>query len=146
MNIPQSNTSYEPNSDLDMARRLVPIVDLTQHDEQTNSHVSDIPLQLSAIACVASNNSALVRTVPSLWQSHSPSQDAPSGFTSSSWTSRNCSIGYTTSTRTFECSGRNGSTCFASSTRIISCCHSSIPSGCEATLVSTLVGKNEAHN
>ena len=52
--------------------------------------------------------------------------------TCSSWTSRNGSIGCTTSTRSSERSARNGSTCPAPSARIISCCHSSIRSGCAA--------------
>ena len=42
---------------------FVPIVDFTQNDEEGNSHMSDIPLQLPARANVASDNSALV-TIP----------------------------------------------------------------------------------
>ena len=43
-----------------MAGRFVPIVDLAQEDENRNSHMSDIPLQLPASAHVASHNSALI--------------------------------------------------------------------------------------
>ena len=118
---------------------------LTHDDEDGISHMSVILWQLPASANAASNNSGLVtfspaegdfmRYVPSLHPIPSQtgvntlavkvSQFVP-GFTSSSWTSRNCSIGNATSTRSSERSARNGSTCFASSTRIISRCHSSI--------------------
>ena len=64
MNFPQSNTGYEPNSELDMFGMFVPIVDFTQNDEDGNSHMSDIPLQLPARANVASDNSALVTISP----------------------------------------------------------------------------------
>ena len=50
----------------------------------------------------------------------------------SSWTSWSGSVGHTTSTRSVERSARNGWTCSAPSTRKISCCNSSIWSGCEA--------------
>ena len=40
--------------------RFVPIVDLTRDDDDTQSHVSDIPLQLPASAHFPSNGSALV--------------------------------------------------------------------------------------
>ena len=57
--LPQPNTGCEPNSELDMDG-IVPTVDLTQEDEDRHSQMSDIPLQLSASANIASNNSALV--------------------------------------------------------------------------------------
>ena len=60
MNIPKANTGYEPNSEFDMVGRFVPAVDLTHGDEDTNSHMSHIPLQLPASAKASSNNSALV--------------------------------------------------------------------------------------
>ena len=50
MTIPQSHTGYEPNSEFDMAGRFVPIVELTHNDEDTNSLMSDVPLQLPASA------------------------------------------------------------------------------------------------
>ena len=106
------------NRQMDMSGWFVPTVDLTSDDDDTNCHLSDIPLQLPASANVSSNNSALVmfsqaegdflRNVPSLHPIPSQtggkslavtvSQNVPSGFTSRCWTSRNCSIGYTTST------------------------------------------------
>ena len=52
--------------------------------------------------------------------------------TCSSWTPRSGSVGHTTSTRSSEWSARNISTCSTPSTRLISCCHSSIWNGCEA--------------
>ena len=86
MNIAESNTGYEPNSEFDMAGRFVPMVDLTRDDEDSNSHISDIPLHL-----VASDNSAwvtfsqaegdLMRNVPSL---HLVPTQTGVGFTSSS--------------------------------------------------------------
>ena len=45
-----------------MAGRFVPIVDLTHDDEDENSHMSDIPLQLPEGEGVASKNSASVQT------------------------------------------------------------------------------------
>ena len=47
------STGYEPNSELDMAGRFVPTVDLTQDDEDRNSHTSEIQLHLLASANVA---------------------------------------------------------------------------------------------
>ena len=128
---------------------LGPWADLARGDEDGNSHLSDIPLQFPASAKFASDNSALV----TLSQAEGPLAECSkspfdansdrgvnrlqlqnpvthfSKCTCNSWTSRNCSIGCTRSTRSSECSARNGSTCFASST---SRCHSSIRSGCEA--------------
>ena len=43
----------EPTSELDMCGRFVTMVDLTHDDEDTNSRLSDIPLQLPAIATVS---------------------------------------------------------------------------------------------
>ena len=43
---PQSNTGYEPNSEIDVAGSFVPILDLPHDDGDTNSHMSLIPLQL----------------------------------------------------------------------------------------------------
>ena len=60
MKVQHSNTSYEPNSEMDMSGRFVPQVDLTDDDDDADSHMSDIPLQLPASAHVSSNNSALV--------------------------------------------------------------------------------------
>ena len=60
MTIPQSSTGSKFHSDLDMAGRCVPMLDLTQEDEDGSSHMSDIQLQLPASAKVASNNYALV--------------------------------------------------------------------------------------
>ena len=49
------------NSEMDMSgARFVPIGDLTHDDDDANSDMSDIPLQLPASANVWSNNSALV--------------------------------------------------------------------------------------
>ena len=141
-----SNTGDEPNGELDMAGWFVPIGDLTRDDEDRHSHMSDIPLRLPASAYFPSSNSALVtfsqpegdpmRNVRSLHPISSQergeslattaSHYAPSEFTCSSLTSRNCSTGYTTSTRSSECSARRGSTCSASSTRIISRCYTSV--------------------
>ena len=55
----KKNTRYEPSSELDMAGKCVPIVDLTHDDEDTHSHMFDVPLQLPASANAASNYSAL---------------------------------------------------------------------------------------
>ena len=68
--MPDTNTGYEPDSELDMAGRFVPVVDLTHDDEDKYSHMSNIPLQLPASANVPSNNQASVtlsfmRNVPS---------------------------------------------------------------------------------
>ena len=60
MNILHTNTGHWPNSEVDLAGRLFPIVALTQDDEDGNSHISDTPLQLLPSANVASNNSGLV--------------------------------------------------------------------------------------
>ena len=76
MNILHANTGYEPNSEIDVAGRCVPKVDLTRDDEDGNSHISDIPLQLPTSVNAASKTSALetfsqaegdlMRNVPSL--------------------------------------------------------------------------------
>ena len=67
MTIHHSNTGYEPNSinttisEMDTSgARFVPLVDLTHADDDTKSHMSDVPLQLPASANVSSTNSALV--------------------------------------------------------------------------------------
>ena len=60
------------------------------------------------------------------------------GFTSRSWTSRNWSNGHTTSTRSSECSARNGSMCFASSTRRIARCHSTTGQRLRGKILSVL--------
>ena len=132
-----------------MAGWFVPIVDITHDDQDTTCHMSDIPLQLAAIAHVASHKSASVtfsqaesdptqnahslhskptqtRIIPS--QSQCPLTCPPCVYL----TSTNVSISHTTSTSSSECSARNGSMCCASSTRRISRCHSSIRGGCEA--------------
>ena len=57
---PQSNTGYEPNSELDMAGKFVSIENLRQDDEDRNCHMADVPLQIPASASVALKNSALV--------------------------------------------------------------------------------------
>ena len=59
MTINHSNTGSEPNSEMDMSGRFVPLVDFTNEDDETNSHMSDIPLQLFASRNAACNNSAL---------------------------------------------------------------------------------------
>ena len=69
--MPDTNTGYEPDSELDMAGRFVPVVDLTHDDEDKYSHMSDIPLQLPASANVPPDDQASVtlsfmRNVPSL--------------------------------------------------------------------------------
>ena len=47
MTIHHANTGYdEPNSEMDVSGRFVPIVDLSHDDDDTNSHLSDIALQL----------------------------------------------------------------------------------------------------
>ena len=51
---------YEPNSEVDGSERFVPLVDLTHDDEDTHSHMSDIPLQLPTSANASSNNSAML--------------------------------------------------------------------------------------
>ena len=123
----------------------------SQDDEDGNSRVSDTPLQLPASAGVSSDTSAwvtfsqaesdLMRNAPSLypipsqigvnpWQLHFPST-FPQG-TPAVLGQRDCQIDYTTSTRSSECSARNGLTCFVSSTRRTSRCHSSTRSGCAA--------------
>ena len=58
--IQHSNTSYEPNSGMEMSWKCVPKVDSTHDDDDTNSHMSAIPLQLPATANDSSNNSVLV--------------------------------------------------------------------------------------
>ena len=55
------HTGYEPKSEIDMAGRFVPTVDLTHDDEDNNSHMSDIPLQRPARANVISNVSHKLR-------------------------------------------------------------------------------------
>ena len=42
MTIHHSNTGYEPNSEMDMSGRFVPIVELTHDDDDANSHMSPI--------------------------------------------------------------------------------------------------------
>ena len=69
MTIPQKHTAYEPNSELDMARRFVPLVDLTHDDQDRNSHMSDDPNshhaatdwveEFSPFGAAASSNGAL---------------------------------------------------------------------------------------
>ena len=123
----QTNTGYEPNastianvsvstasSEMDTSgARFVPTVDVTHNDDDTNSHVSDIWLQLPASAHFPSKISALV-TFPQAGRkgmqnvqpadtksdrSESLAITASSKCTCRSWTSRSGSIGYTTSTR-----------------------------------------------
>ena len=60
MYILQTKHRYEPNSQIDIAGKFVPMVDLTHYDEDTHSHVSDSPLHLPASANAPSSNSALV--------------------------------------------------------------------------------------
>ena len=55
----RSNIGYEPNNEIDVSGRFVPTVDLTHYDDDTNSHMSDLPQQLLACANVSANNSAL---------------------------------------------------------------------------------------
>ena len=54
--MPHTNTGHQPttNSEMDMSGWFVPIVDVTNDDDDTNSHRSDIPLQLPASANVSS--------------------------------------------------------------------------------------------
>ena len=76
MTVLHSNTGYEPNSETDMSGRFVAIVDITHDDDEANSHMSDIPLQLLASAhvfiyqfCLVTFSQAegdLMRNVPSL--------------------------------------------------------------------------------
>ena len=137
MNIPQANTSCEPNSEIDMVGRIVPKVDFEHDEEEKPFHMSGITLQLPASANVSSNNSACgmfqvsiryrVRPGVNPSQVQYPSQGSPAV---PGPRARNCSIGL--HTRSSEWSARSGSTCFASSPRRRSRWHSSIRSGCEA--------------
>ena len=98
-----------------MTGQFVPIVDLSQDDEDGNSHMSDIPLQLPATANVAPNNFALVtfskadgdlmRNAPSLYPGHVPGRCKFLG---------NCSIPERTSGCSPAVLGPSGncSTCF----------------------------------
>ena len=149
MTIPQSNKGYEPISEIDMAGSFSQ-VELTQDDGDRNSNVSDIPLQLPASANVSSDSYALVTfeqaednlTLFKVSIRCRVRLGATRGYHSIPVLALSVhqqflgltklSIGYTTSTRRSGCSVRNGLTCFASSTRIISRCHSSMRSGCEA--------------
>ena len=88
----QTNTGYEPNvsananvsinttnREMDTSgATFVPEVDLTHDDDDTNSHRSDIPLQLPARANSPSNHSALLTF------------SRASKCACSSWTSRSC--------------------------------------------------------
>ena len=64
----QTYTGYEPNVSISTANgemntsgaRFVAMVDLTHDDDDTNSHMSNIPLELPASANMSSNSSALV--------------------------------------------------------------------------------------
>ena len=95
------------NSEMDTSgARFVPMVAFTHNDDGTNSHKSDIPLQLPASANVPSNTSALGSQSPTDTKSDwneplaiAVSRCIPSKCTCSSWTSRSCSSGYTKSTR-----------------------------------------------
>ena len=133
---------------MDMSGRFVPMVDLKNEDGDTYSSVSDIPLQrvqmfhitilhrsrsheLGATPCGMFQVSIRHQIRPGKSFAITVSQCVHSRFTCSSWTSRNCSSGYTTSTRGSEWSACNGSTSFASSTIRNSCCRSSVWSGCE---------------
>ena len=58
--IHHSNTGYQPDSEMDMSGRFVPMVDLTHDDDGTNVHMSEIPLQLPASAHASPYNSAVV--------------------------------------------------------------------------------------
>ena len=60
MTMRHTNAGYEPNSVIDVTGRFFPIVDLTHIDEDANSHMSDIPLQLLVSSHFAFHNSALV--------------------------------------------------------------------------------------
>ena len=113
------------------------MVDSTHNDDDTNSHMSDIPLQLPARANVSSNISALVPfsqavadtvLIPSQSSSDTVSDRSESlaitvscykssKCTCSSRTSRSCSTGHTMSTRSSVRSARNGSTCSTPTTR-----------------------------
>ena len=67
--------------------------------------------------------------------------------TCSSWTSRSCSTGSTTSTRSIVRSARNGSTCSAPSTRrIFVASHQHEAAARQKNLVNTLARKSEVHN
>ena len=139
LTIDHSSAACEPdaiNKEMDMSGRFVPMVDSTHDDDDTNSHMSDIPLQLPESANVSSNITSWERPHAKCSQSQSDTESdwgkslantvscyISSKCTCSSWTSRSCPLGYTTSTRSSERSARNGSTCSAPSTKIISCCH-----------------------
>ena len=155
------------NSEMDTSRaRFVPVEDLTHDDDGTNSHMSDIPLQLPASAHFPSNITALV-TFSQAWSdlvqhcSQSPTDTqldwseslamtvscyVSSKCTCSSWTSRSFSVGCATSTRSSVWSARNGSTFSTPATGRISCCNSSIWSGCEEKPYQYLARNNESHN
>ena len=47
MTIHHSSTGFERNSEIAMTGRFVPTVDVTRDDEDTSSHVSDIPFAAS---------------------------------------------------------------------------------------------------
>ena len=59
---PNANVSFNTtNSEMDTSgARFVPIVDVTHDDDDTNSHMSDIPLQVPANINIPSNSSAEV--------------------------------------------------------------------------------------
>ena len=125
MNVPLANTGSQPTSEIDMARRFVQRVHLMYDDETTHSltcptsrcsfpRVPSVSSGNSALVTLSQVEGDLVRSVPSLHPIPSQTQYIPSGFTSSSWTSRCSLISYTTSTRSSESSARNGLTCCAS--------------------------------
>ena len=116
-----ANTGDGSNSEMDTGGRFVPIVDLTSKDYDTNSHMSDIPLQLPASAHVASDISGVVAFATScnlMWNIPSlhpiPSEIGLNpwqlqylcayhqGSLAGSWTARKCSCGYTAGTRSSE--------------------------------------------
>ena len=69
-----------------------------------------------------------------------------SGFTSSSWASRNCSFGDTTSTRSSERLARNSFTCFDSTTKDDFALPLISTKRLRQNLVSALAKHHEAHN
>ena len=136
--------------------RFVPIVDLTDDDGDTISHMSEIPLQLPTSANASSNNSALVtfaqagersRATRSLSPTDTKSDQCESFALMYPATYPQCVLAVLgpqevvqlVTQRAQEAlhdQRENGSTCSAPSTRKTSCCHSSICSGCEGKTLS----------
>ena len=145
--------------------RCIPKVILTHDDDDTNSHVRHHVSASRECKCFVKQfyiGNVLTSWSDPMQNGHSlqpiPNQTSanpwelqysvtyPQKCACSSWTSWSGSVGHTTSTRSFERSARNGSTCSALSTRKISCCYSSIWSRLRGKTLPILLARNcEAH-